>query len=104
MRAVIVAFLASIVAFSASAETMRSKQGNDSARLYDTPCVNLAVLAHITPKYHAEMRKADAIVGSKPYEACWIVDGERAHLMYEDGDQGMILRRTSSLTACRGWR
>jgi hypothetical protein len=69
---------------------MRATNGNDSVRLFDTPCVNLAVLAHVTPRFHAEMRKAEATVGGREYAACWIVDGDSAHLMYEDGDQGLI--------------
>jgi hypothetical protein len=24
------------------------------------------------------------------YHACWIVDGDSAHLLYEDGDQGLV--------------
>jgi hypothetical protein len=74
----------------ARADVLITSNGQDSVRLYDTPCVNLAVLAHIHARYHDQMRRADAMVGSKPFAACWIVDGDSAHLMYEDGDQGLI--------------
>jgi hypothetical protein len=36
------------------------------------------------------MRKAEVTVGGQSLSACWIVDGESAHLMYEDGDHGLI--------------
>jgi hypothetical protein len=87
---VLVFIVIGLVALPARAETMRASNGHDSVRLYDTPCVNLTVLAHIMPRYHAEMRKADAVVGGEAFNARWIVDGDSAHLMYEDGDQGLV--------------
>jgi hypothetical protein len=79
-----------LLAFGVAADTMRFTAGNDTVRLFDTPCVNLAVLANIAPRYQAEMRKAEVTVGGQNLAACWIVDGESARLMYEDGDQGLI--------------
>jgi hypothetical protein len=77
-------------AIGVAAGTMRFTAGNDTVRLFDTPCVELAVLAHIAPRYQAEMRKAEVTVGGQSLSACWIVDGESARLMYADGDQGLI--------------
>jgi hypothetical protein len=36
------------------------------------------------------MKDANAVVDGQPFRACWIVDGDAAHLLYEDGDQGLI--------------
>jgi hypothetical protein len=36
------------------------------------------------------MKDASAVVDGQPFRACWIVDGDSAHLLYEDGDQGLI--------------
>jgi hypothetical protein len=90
MIVVLAVILIGLVALPARADVLITSNGQDSVRLYDTPCVNLAVLAHIHARYHDQMLRADAIVGGKPFDACWIVDGDSAHLMYEDGDQGLI--------------
>jgi hypothetical protein len=29
-------------------------------------------------------------VQGQSFKACWLVDGSDAHLLYEDGDQGLI--------------
>jgi hypothetical protein len=89
MKKLIIA-ASTMLAFGVAADTMRFAAGGDTVRLFDTPCVDLAVLANIAPRYHAEMRKAEVTVGGQNLSACWIVDGESAHLMYADGDQGLI--------------
>lgn len=80
-----------LLAFAARAgDVLMASNGQDSVRLYDTPCMALAVLLQLAPKFQDKMRKAEAIVGGTPFMACWIVDGDSAHLLYEDGDQGLI--------------
>jgi hypothetical protein len=38
----------------------------------------------------AALRDATAVVQGKTFKACWSVEGQAAHLLYEDGDQGLI--------------
>ena len=33
---------------------------------------------------------ATAVVQGQTFKACWVVEGHAAHLLYEDGDQGLI--------------
>ena len=72
------------------AEEMVAINGNDSVRLYDSPCTSQKVLERVTPELPAALKDASAVVQGQPYKACWIIDGDAAHLLYEDGDQGLI--------------
>jgi hypothetical protein len=48
------------------------------------------VLQRLAPQVHPTLRAATAVVQGQSYKACWIVHGNAAHLLYEDGDQGLI--------------
>jgi hypothetical protein len=37
-----------------------------------------------------EYKSATAVVDGQTFNACWRPVGNAAHLMYEDGDQGLI--------------
>jgi hypothetical protein len=43
------------------------------------------------------MRAASATVNGKAFIACWIGVGDEVHLLYEDGDLGVIPRRDFKL-------
>ncbi len=81
---------AALLAAPAMADELVAKSGNDQVRLTDSPCVNEQVLNLIKPDYRSVLRDASAVVQGQTYRACWITNGDAAHLLYEDGDQGVI--------------
>jgi hypothetical protein len=81
---------AALAAAPVLADEMVASNGQDSVRLSDKPCSSEQVLQQLTPKFRDVMKDASAVVGGQKFNACWIVDGESAHLLYEDGDQGLI--------------
>ncbi len=72
------------------ADELGASNGTDSVRLSDSPCSSEQVLRQLTPQFRAVLRDASAVVQGQTYKACWIVRGNVAHLLYEDGDQGII--------------
>lgn len=88
-----VAVLAALAAFAAApsfAEQLVARQGNDSVRLSDTACKSELVLARLEPAAKEEYRAASAFFQGQNFVACWRMMGNVAHLVYEDGDQGII--------------
>jgi len=81
---------AALVAAPALADELVASNGTDSVRLSDKPCSSEQVLKRLTPRFREVMRDATATVGGQMYRACWITNGDAAHLLYEDGDQGII--------------
>ena len=81
---------AALVAAPVLADELVAKNGNDSVRLSDSPCSSEQVLNRLKPQYRSELRDATADVQGQTFKACWIVEGQAAHLLYEDGDQGLI--------------
>lgn len=81
---------AALFAAPALADELVASNGSDSVRLTDKPCSSKPVLDRLTPRFREMMRDASATVGGQPYRACWITNGDSAHLLYEDGDQGII--------------
>lgn len=81
---------ASLLAAPVLADELVASNGLDSVRLSDKPCSSEQVLKRLTPKFRELMREANATVNGQPFRACWIVNGDSAHLLYEDGDQGLI--------------
>lgn len=73
-----------------AAEYTANNGDGDSVVASDQPCTNAAVLAHIAPVFHGKMMAARAKVDGRDYAACWIRDGDSVHLVYEDGDQGLV--------------
>ena len=81
---------AALAAAPVLADELVASNGSDSVRLTDRPCSSDQVLQQLTPKIREMMKDASATVGGQQFHACWVVDGESAHLLYEDGDQGLI--------------
>ena len=81
---------AALMAAPVLADELVASNGDDSVRLSDKPCSNQQVLERLTPNLRQLMRDANAVVNGQPFRACWVVDGDSAHLLYEDGDQGLI--------------
>ena len=81
---------AALLAAPALADELVASNGNDSVRLSNGPCTNEQVLNRLKPQFRSALRDASATVQGQTYKACWIVEGASAHLLYEDGDQGLI--------------
>jgi hypothetical protein len=81
---------AALVAAPVLADELVAKNGDDSVRLSNSPCTSEQVLNRLKPEYRSELRDASAVVQGQTFKACWVVEGHAAHLLYEDGDQGLI--------------
>ena len=81
---------AALIAAPALAEEVVASNGDDSVRLSDAPCSSQLVLNALEPSLRPVLRDASATVQGRVFKACWIVHGNAAHLLYEDGDQGLI--------------
>jgi len=69
---------------------LRASNGRDAVWITDKPCTSAAVLARVAPQWRERLREARARWNGDEYRACWIVNGSDAHLLYEDGDQGIV--------------
>jgi hypothetical protein len=81
---------AALLAAPALADELVASNGTDSVRLSSSPCTSAEVLSRLQPQFHSALREATATVQGKTFKACWVVEGHVAHLLYEDGDQGLI--------------
>lgn len=81
---------AALAVTPAFADDLIARSGSDTVRLADSPCSSEQVLKHLQPQMHAQFRAASAVVEGRSFSACWRVMGQVAHLLYEDGDQGVI--------------
>ena len=67
-----------------------ARQGSDTVRLADGPCTSESVLGQIDPQLHSQYKAASAVVQGQSFAGCWRKTGSVAHLLYEDGDQGIV--------------
>lgn len=81
---------AALLAAPVLADELVASSGNDSVRLSTAPCSSEQVLNRMQPQFRTVLRDATAVVQGQTFKACWVVDGHAAHLLYEDGDQGLI--------------
>lgn len=83
---------AAVAAFAAPsfAQEMIARQGDDSVRLSDNACRSELVLQRLDPAAAEEYKAASAVFQGQRFTACWRIMGNVAHLVYEDGDQGII--------------
>lgn len=81
---------AALVAVPAFADEVVASNGADSVRLSDAQCTSEKVLEQIPAPAREQLRDATAQIQGQSFKACWVVQGNMAHLMYEDGDQGMV--------------
>lgn len=79
-----------LLAAPAMADEVIASNGPDFVRLSDSQCTNEKVLALATPPLRARLRDAVANISGQSFKGCWIVEGNMAHLVYEDGDQGLV--------------
>ena len=81
---------AALAAAPAIAGDLVARQGGDSVRLADAPCTSELVLGQLEPRLQVQYKAAYAIVKGQTFAACWRKSGSVAHLLYEDGDQGIV--------------
>ena len=81
---------AALAAAPAMAGDLVARQGGDSVRLADAPCTSELVLGRLEPRLQAQYKAASAVVKGQTFSACWRMTGSVAHLLYEDGDQGIV--------------
>ena len=81
---------AALLAVPAMAEEIVASNGTDSVTLSDSQCSSDKVLEQIDPGVRAQLKDATAVIGGQSLKACWLVDGKVAHLVYEDGDEGIV--------------
>jgi hypothetical protein len=77
-------------ASSVHAQVLVARQGDDSVRLTGAECKSQLVLDRLDPSVAPHYRAASAVFQGQSYVACWRLVGNAAHLVYEDGDQGII--------------
>ena len=84
------AFAAAFAAAPCFAQELVARQGDDSVRLSDNACSSELVLRRLDPASASEYKAASAVFQGQRFTACWRMMGNVAHLVYEDGDQGII--------------
>jgi hypothetical protein len=86
----VVLLCAALAAAPVFAQDLVARQGTDSVRLADGPCTSQEVLGKLDPRLQKEYRAATAEVQGRTFSACWRMTSQGAHLLYEDGDQGLV--------------
>jgi len=81
---------AALAAAPALAGNLVAHEGGDTVRLADGPCTSEPVLNLLQPELHADYKAATATVQGRTFAGCWRQAGNVAHLVYEDGDEGII--------------
>ncbi len=81
---------AALAAGPAMAGDLVATQGGDSVRLQEGPCTSQPVLKLLEPSLREEYKAASAVVEGHTFAGCWRKAGNVAHLLYEDGDQGVV--------------
>ena len=81
---------AALAAAPALAGDLVARQGGDSVHLAEAPCTSTQVLVRLEPSQHSQYKAATAVVQGHTFSACWRMMGNVAHLLYEDGDQGIV--------------
>ncbi len=81
---------AALAAAPAIAGDLVSRQGSDTIRLADEPCTSQLVLGRLEARLRSQYKAASAVVQGQSFTACWRAAGRVVHLMYEDGDQGIL--------------
>lgn len=78
-----------IAAAAPALADMEAHQGDDWVRFIEKPCSNETVKALLGPRAD-DYQAAVAHFGGQDFQACWAPRGNVMHLVYEDGDQGIV--------------
>lgn len=82
-----------VVPSGAKAQDLIARKGADSVTISERPCAVASVLIQIDrilPDEREKFQRADGTFGGKKYFACWRTSPGGVHLIYEDGDQGVV--------------
>lgn len=90
MRLVFLCAALALTAAPVMAGSLVARHGGDTVRLADEPCTSEPVLALLEPELQPLYKAATAVVQGHAFAACWRRAGSTAHLLYEDGDQGVV--------------
>ncbi len=74
----------------ALAADMVASEGGDTVRLAEAACTNTTVLDKVDPAMRPYLRAASAELQGHTFVGCWRPTAAGAHLIYEDGDQGLV--------------
>lgn len=86
----IAAVLTSCAVGAAGEPDFVAERGGEKVRLTNKECTHPQVVLRLTPEVAKNFRAASAVVSGQAFQACWHVVGNGAHLVYEDGDEGMV--------------
>ena len=86
----VILLCAAFAAAPAFAGDLVARQGGDIVHLADAPCTSQQVLSRLEPRLQDQFKAATAIVQGRTFAACWRLTEGGAHLLYEDGDQGLV--------------
>lgn len=91
MKKTLISLAVALFCVCAQAEPYTFSSGHDSVTIdKDKACTVNAVLESVPSKFHHVLYEAIAYVDGRTFPACWFQEEEAAHLLYEDGDQGLI--------------
>lgn len=90
MRVALLCAATLLAAAPVMADELVASNGTDSVRLSDSACSSQKVLEQTEPDLRSQLKNATAVVDGESFTACWVVDGNMAHLLYEDGDEGAV--------------
>lgn len=83
--------IATLAVSQITAADLVCREGADTVRLTDKPCVNTEVLEKLPEYIKPMMLQATAILNGKTYAPCWVVYKQgHMYLAYPDGDQGLL--------------
>jgi hypothetical protein len=66
-------------------------------RFYDRPCTSELVLVQLLPSEVEHWSEASAQFQGKSFAACWREVRGLLHLVYEDGDHGVVSREAAEV-------
>lgn len=85
------ALFLSLMLFAPLAHADREvRQGADWVRLHDSACVSAETLARIPAAARDQFSKAQGMHQGQLYFGCWREVGNVVHILWEDGDEGVI--------------
>ena len=84
-----IAILAAM-ALPAQAGELVASDRKGTIRLTEAPCVSETVLSHVPDEAKSEFMRAKVVLHGEEFTACWRITPVAAHLVYEDGDQGLV--------------
>lgn len=93
MTSILAVLLLLALAHNAEAGELVAKNGSDYVRLHERSCEHEAITPRLGPLSREHYQAASSVVNGKKYAACWADPGGQIHLIYEDGDQGLIPAR-----------